>query len=236
MSLTAPQISLAVDWTDSEMFDGANDSVRLAWVCLLCYVKLFGSNGSVNYRADKFCGTYKLSVSVVNELLQRAIIGHAVEIDGALDFTSKVRCVLYVRNWCKYQPTRTRRKVTRRLSLGQSGAAYSTCAKGGRGVSSLELPEGDKPEEELPMVKPTLEEVRNYCQQRQNGIDPQEFIDFYESCGWVVGRARKPMKSWKGAVGTWETSRRKRQKQAELGVPLTAEECERYNDGWRPEL
>ncbi len=50
--------------------------------------------------------------------------------------------------------------------------------------------------------KPTLEEVREYCQSRGNGVDPETFINFYESKGWVVGKS--PMKDWKAAVRTWE--------------------------------
>lgn len=50
--------------------------------------------------------------------------------------------------------------------------------------------------------KPTLEEVEKYCEERNNGVDPQRFIDFYESKGWLVGKS--PMKDWKACVRTWE--------------------------------
>ena len=50
--------------------------------------------------------------------------------------------------------------------------------------------------------KPTIEEVRKYCEERNNEIDPQKFIDFYESKGWLVGKS--PMKDWKACVRTWE--------------------------------
>ena len=55
-------------------------------------------------------------------------------------------------------------------------------------------------------VKPTLEEVKAYCEERKNGIDPEVFIAFYESNGWKVGK--NPMKSWKSAMITWESSRK----------------------------
>jgi len=51
-------------------------------------------------------------------------------------------------------------------------------------------------------IKPSVEEIAQYCKQRGNGIDPQTFWDFYESNGWKVGR--NPMKDWKAAVRTWE--------------------------------
>ena len=49
---------------------------------------------------------------------------------------------------------------------------------------------------------PTVDEVRAYCQDRQNGIDPQRFVDYYTSNGWMVGKNK--MKDWKAAVRTWE--------------------------------
>ena len=55
-------------------------------------------------------------------------------------------------------------------------------------------------------MKPSIEEVRAYCQERGNGIDPEEFVAFYESKGWKVGNA--PMKDWKAAVITWEKKRK----------------------------
>ena len=50
--------------------------------------------------------------------------------------------------------------------------------------------------------KPTLSEVSDYCRERGNKIDPAEFIDHYESNGWMVGKNH--MKDWKAAVRTWE--------------------------------
>ena len=54
---------------------------------------------------------------------------------------------------------------------------------------------------------PTLEEVKAYCQERNNFVDPEKFIDFYESKGWMVGRNK--MKSWKASVRTWEKDTKK---------------------------
>lgn len=53
--------------------------------------------------------------------------------------------------------------------------------------------------------KPTLEEVKEYCEERNNGIDAETFINFYESKGWMVGKNK--MKDWKASVRTWEKSR-----------------------------
>lgn len=51
-------------------------------------------------------------------------------------------------------------------------------------------------------IPPTVEEVREYCNERNNNVNPQAFIDFYESKGWMIGKNK--MKNWKAAVRTRE--------------------------------
>ena len=59
---------------------------------------------------------------------------------------------------------------------------------------------------------PTIDEVKQYCEERKNNIDPMAFIDFYSSKGWMIGKNR--MKDWKAAVRTWE---RKRKEKSQAG-------------------
>ena len=51
-------------------------------------------------------------------------------------------------------------------------------------------------------VRPSIEEVAAYCQERGNRVDPQAWFDHYTANGWKVGR--NPMKDWKAAVRQWE--------------------------------
>jgi hypothetical protein len=51
--------------------------------------------------------------------------------------------------------------------------------------------------------KPTLDEIKEYCRDIDAKINPQEFIDHYESNGWKVGK--NPMKDWRAAVRNWKT-------------------------------
>jgi hypothetical protein len=70
--------------------------------------------------------------------------------------------------------------------------------------------EKDIKENDLSVIKekrqrfspPTADEVKAYCQERGNHVDPQRFVDFYTAKGWRVGN--NPMKDWKAAVRTWE--------------------------------
>lgn len=68
----------------------------------------------------------------------------------------------------------------------------------------IELKDKDKikDKERKRFIKPTLEEVEEYCKERNNNIDAERFIDFYESKGWKVGSS--PMKDWKACIRTWE--------------------------------
>ena len=57
-------------------------------------------------------------------------------------------------------------------------------------------------------IPPTVEQVEQYCIERNNTVDAQKFVDFYESKGWFVGKNK--MKDWKAAVRTWENTEKKR--------------------------
>ncbi len=56
-------------------------------------------------------------------------------------------------------------------------------------------------------IPPTLEEVAAYCQERNNGVDPQKWYDFYSAKGWMIGKNK--MMDWRAAVRTWEMRQRK---------------------------
>lgn len=70
-------------------------------------------------------------------------------------------------------------------------------------ISPLNPPRGKRER----FTPPTVEDVTAYCLERQNGIDPEEFVSFYASKGWKVGSS--PMRDWKAAVITWEKKRAK---------------------------
>lgn len=59
-----------------------------------------------------------------------------------------------------------------------------------------------KPAKPRTFTPPTLEDVQAYCQERENHVDAERFIDYYTSNGWKVGK--NSMKDWKAAVRNWE--------------------------------
>lgn len=58
---------------------------------------------------------------------------------------------------------------------------------------------------------PTFFEVQSYCLERDNGIDPQTFIDYYTARGWQIDG--RPIDDWCAIIRVWE--KRKRPSQVE---------------------
>lgn len=126
----------------------------------------------------------------------------------------------YIRN-DRYKPTiykdekallveKENKAYTEKENIGIPNG-YQMDAQDRLGKDSLELELGkdsieinnkaDKPPRTR-FKPPTLEDVKNYCVERNNNVDAQRFIDYYTSNGWKVGK--NPMKDWKAAVRNWE--------------------------------
>lgn len=58
-----------------------------------------------------------------------------------------------------------------------------------------------------PFIPPTLEEVREYCEERNNGIDPEYFFDYQEARNWTLKGGQK-IKNWKAVIRTWEKTQK----------------------------
>jgi len=73
---------------------------------------------------------------------------------------------------------------------------------------------------------PTQDEIKNYCNERKNKVDPIKFHDFYTSKGWMVGKNK--MKNWQAAVRNWEKS-----PSYEQTKPTTQDPNKRYEETQR---
>ena len=78
-------------------------------------------------------------------------------------------------------------------------------------------PPNPTPKHRKKFVPPTLEEVTAYCRERQNGVDPNRFLDHYTANGWKQGRG-KPIVDWKAAVRTWEREEKESGRNQFFGV------------------
>lgn len=53
-------------------------------------------------------------------------------------------------------------------------------------------------------IPPTLEEIKQYCLERKNSVDPQRFYDYYSCSNWKDSKG-KPIKNWKQKmIAVWE--------------------------------
>lgn len=68
-------------------------------------------------------------------------------------------------------------------------------------VSLGEVNMGNTP---VKFVPPTELEIKDYCIERNNNIDSEQFFDFYQSKNWMIGKNK--MKDWKACIRTWEKS------------------------------
>lgn len=98
--------------------------------------------------------------------------------------------------------------------------------KGSQGVQST-LKDKDKDKDIVKakvkvkrFTKPTIEEVADYCNERNNDVDAEKFYDYYSSNGWKVGK--NGMKDWKASVRTWEKNTTQTQKVSQPKQVLTA--------------
>lgn len=74
--------------------------------------------------------------------------------------------------------------------------------------------------------KPTVDEVREYCDAQGYSISPEHFVDYYESNGWRVGK--NSMKDWKATVRTWEQREKGGNARAKPSTTTTAAPEKQY--------
>lgn len=66
-------------------------------------------------------------------------------------------------------------------------------------------------------IKPTVQDIKAYCFERQNSVVAEVFFDFYESKNWMIGKSK--MKDWRAAVRTWER-RQTEEKKEQINNPF----------------
>lgn len=131
---------------------------------------------------------------------------------GVLELNGLIRVfdenVLWIKDWKennyirndRYQPS----KYIAMYNLDTIGIP-NDCQLVSTGKDRLELElskDNIKENNKRKFTKPTIEEIQEYCDERNNGINANAFYDFYESKDWYVGKNK--MKDWKACVRTWE--------------------------------
>lgn len=52
-------------------------------------------------------------------------------------------------------------------------------------------------------IPPTLEEVEDYCKERNSSVDPKQFYEYFNTGNWIDSKGQK-VKNWKQKIITWE--------------------------------
>ena len=94
-------VALEADWQDDSMFDGATPGARLAWVHLLCHVKVYGRGGTAKLRRATFAKRCDLSERAVDDMLAAAQKCGSIRYDGG---------TVTICKWRTYQVDRVRGK------------------------------------------------------------------------------------------------------------------------------
>ena len=137
--------------------------------------------------------------------------------------------VAYITDWStnnqirkdRYQPSIYKNLLVK-LGDGNQRSTQYRLGKDSLGkVSTGEENKAATPPRAKRFTPPTLAEVQTYVLERQSPVDPQGFIDFYESKGWLVGKT--PMKDWKAACRNAEKWERWNRNDSRSKVKTTAD-------------
>jgi len=140
---------------------------------------------------------------LLNDLSNQSMITHQPK--------SNRWTLITICNWELYQnpknwknPTVVQPKSNQSPTACQPSASSlpqsNHCNQGDQGNQVINTPpKGGK--KSTRFKPPTVQEVRAYCTERKNRIDAEQFVDYYQSKGWLVGKT--PMKDWKAAARNW---------------------------------
>ena len=195
-------------------FDNSNYYVIQGWMInqfhlsgneLLVYAIIYGFsqqkdqkyNGTIQYLADATCSTKMTVNRSLNSLIEKGlIIKSQKEFNNIIfnEYRANLQNVMGSNKmlWGEQQ------NVTLARELINNKHEYIHEERNNNISNDILI----KKETNSRFVPPTLDEVRAYCNERNNLVDPEAFIAFYQSNGWKVGK--NPMKNWKSAIITWE--------------------------------
>ena len=144
--------------------------------------------------------------------------------DGMIDIKrDKGGTLLTIVNYSIYQDVRDTDSTTE--STTQDTTQGTTQSTQHKNIKNYKEYKNNREGKSRAFTAPSIEEISIYCRERNNGVDPQTFYDFYESKGWFVGKNK--MKDWKAAVRTWE--KREKEKPQPKNAALNYEQ-RKYTD------
>lgn len=199
----------------SEKVSNLTDFQFRLWVHLITYVDDYGRGDARPAIIKGACFPFRERLT--NKDIEKGLADLAgagcvclYKVDG--------KPYLYFPNWEKHQ--RVRQKVSKCPSPDQcvdENQCAASCGELSHSAARIQNPESesriqnpesesvaDKPPARSRFTPPTVEDIRDYCQEQgYTLVDPERFVDYYTANGWKVGK--NPMKDWKAAVRGWES-------------------------------
>ena len=203
------------------------DSIIVIWFKLLCLAGKQNNSG-VFLMGDKIAYTDKMLATIFRR--KESTVQLALQTFEQFGMIELIDGVITIPNWEKHQSIDKLDKIKEqtRIRVARHRERQKVLCDGNAtcNVTVTESNATDKIREDKiredknnnidsdkPVSKrfkpPTVDEVRAYCQERKNNVNPEAFVDFYESKGWMVGKNK--MKDWKASVRTWERGDKSKQ-------------------------
>lgn len=131
--------------------------------------------------------------------------GQKLEIDPVIDLVLYPFKQQFDRDQAKYQTKcESLRANASRGGIASASKRKQIAANGSKSKQIERVNDNDSvndKEKKGRFTPPSLKQVKNYCIEKKLNVLADQFINFYESKGWMVGKNK--MKSWKAACRTW---------------------------------
>jgi hypothetical protein len=185
--------------------------VRGVFVDLLALAGKLGDDGKIRLPGTTIGYTDLQVAAILNigvpEWVQSKdrLSNHPIEKENRITVTPDN--VIEIINWGTYQSEYSRQKGYRyKLQPKVTSKGDQENRRRIEGEVDLDQKKDQthvpRPKSNGRFTPPTIEQVTEYCNSRNNSVDPVKWYAHYTSNGWRVGK--NPMKSWKAAVVTWE--------------------------------
>lgn len=195
------------------------DETIVIWFRILCLAGKSNSSG-ILMMTDRIAYTDEMLSSIFNRDIKSVQL--ALNLFKSLEMIEMIDNKIYVSNWSKHQnldKLEQKKLYDREYQKKKRNESNSmlenrtTIVRQSYDARSLDIDIDKELDKDIDkdieldktksyrFIKPTLEQLTNFIEEEKLNVDAQYFIDYYESNGWNVGKAK--MKDWKATVRNW---------------------------------
>ena len=201
--------------TDPNLSSLHNQTVG-CWLRLCALTAQHGTDGKLTIPQHQLLVTLHISTAPQNEIDQ--ILNELKTLNISMDEEVQKGCVtlvtLQIVNWAKYQAYSESFERVRKFRKLEKERYTCNVEKKRREEKRREEKRKEenkkrkesKREGSQRFLPPTLEEIKAYCLERKNQVNPEKWLSHYQTKGWMVGNTK--MVDWRAGVRTWEEPKR----------------------------